>query len=147
MSSACQHINCVNQRILIFSHPLFLIFFLPLINVYLRVFYYVFRQTSHINLLLCLIFIFLGPLIVESHTISNLIRQRGYLMVLSLIFIVFLLRINISQRVFFDVFRQTSHINFLLSLIFILFWPLIDVFLRASFTFFDKPRILICCYP
>lgn len=29
MSSACQHINCVNQRILIFSHPLFFFFFTP----------------------------------------------------------------------------------------------------------------------
>ena len=51
--------------------------------------------------------------------------------------------INVFMRVFFDVFRQTSHINFMPSLIIIFYLPLINVFLRVFFDVLQKIRVLI----
>ena len=87
----------------------------------MRIFFDVFRPTSHINFLLSLIFIFFGPLI------------------------------NVFLRVLFDVFRQTLHINFLVYLIFfffniIFFYPCKTFSCRSFLTFFDKLRILISSY-
>ena len=101
----------------------------PLINV--------FRQTSHINFLLSLIFIYSFFDILRIFIYSNPFFSFFFGPLINVFLRVFLtffdkLRIFISSNPLFsfffwpliNVYRQTSHINFLLSLIFILIGPL-----------------------